>query len=363
MALNYENMSDADFVSAMRVGLIKGGGVIPQEFYPEIQRRGWTQDQALQAINQQRQQMLSSSEIQNPLSIGGLRSNLSEIGSDPNFWRFAAIAGTGSAIGGASAGEGAGLGAGPIAATNLEGVPVTFSGIGTVPGTGVVGGGTMATGGFNWGNALIAGGNILGGYMAGEAQISAAEAAAQAQGAASRAGIEESRRQFDAMREILSPYVQAGTGAIGAQQALLGLSGPEAQRQAITALQESPQFQTLAQQGENAILQNASATGGLRGGNVQGALAQYRPQLLSQLIEQQYGRLGGLSQLGQASAAGVGSAGITTGQGISNLLQQQGAAEAGAALAAGRATGQQWNALGQGIGMYYGLNQPQANTF
>ena len=34
------------------------------------------------------------------------------------------------------------------------------------------------------------------------------------------------------------------------------------------------------------------------------ALSQYRPQVLSGLINQQYQRLGGISQLGQASAAG-----------------------------------------------------------
>ncbi|WP_449405980.1 hypothetical protein [Massilia phosphatilytica] len=37
----------------------------------------------------------------------------------------------------------------------------------------------------------------------------------------------------------------------------------------------APRFQALQQQGNDAILANASATGGLRGGNVQGALGQF----------------------------------------------------------------------------------------
>jgi hypothetical protein len=98
-------------------------------------------------------------------------------------------------------------------------------------------------------------------------------------------------------------------------------------------------------------LQQAAATGGLRGGNIQAALAQFRPQVLSGLIEQQYGRLGGLTQLGQASAAGVGSAGMQTGTNVSNLIQQQGAAQAGGALA----QGQTWGNVFGNVAQYGGL--------
>jgi hypothetical protein len=91
----------------------------------------------------------------------------------------------------------------------------------------------------------------------------------------------------------------------------------------------------MTQQGENAILQNASATGGLRGGNVQAALSQFRPQALNALIEQQYGRLGGLAQLGQASAAGQGAQGMQSASNIGNLFANQGAATAGGQIAQG----------------------------
>lgn len=182
----------------------------------------------------------------------------------------------------------------------------------------------------------VVGGAVIGAY----ATSSAADKAASAQVESSEAGIAEQRRQFDAVQELLKPYVEAGTGAVAGQQDLLGLNGPEAQAAAIEALKSSPQYETLIQQGEEALLQNASATGGLRGGNLQGALAQYRPQILSQLIESQYSKLGQVAGLGQASAAGQAAAAQQTGTSIANLLAQQGQAQAGAALAQGQAINQ-----------------------
>lgn len=178
-------------------------------------------------------------------------------------------------------------------------------------------------------------GDILGGITGSSDQADAAQSAAATQAAASEAGIAEQKRQFDKIVELMAPFVTAGTGALSQQQALAGLSGAPAQQTAISALESSPQMQALVQQGENAILQNASATGGLRGGNVQAALAKFRPNILNALIEQQYGRLGGLTSLGQASAARQAVAGQATGANIAQLLAQKGAAQAGGTIAAG----------------------------
>lgn len=199
---------------------------------------------------------------------------------------------------------------------------------------------------------IAAGGaTLLSGYMQGEA----AEDAAAIQGQASQAGIEEQRRQFNAIQKLLEPYTQAGTGALGQQQALLGLAGAPAQQQAIAALEQSPQFTSMLQQGENAMLQNASATGGLRGGNTQAALAQFRPALLAKTIQDQYAKLGGLTSIGQNAAAGVGNAGMQTGSNIANLMGQQGAVAAGAEIAQGRAFGAIPSAISGGLGLFSGL--------
>ena len=197
---------------------------------------------------------------------------------------------------------------------------------------------------------VVAGSQLLGSSM----QAKAAGSAAETQASAAGAGIEEQRRQFDAMQALLKPYTEAGTPALEAQQAFLGLRGPEAERAAIDRIRGGETFKALSQQGEEAMLQRASATGGLRGGNIQGALAQFRPQLLSSLIEEQYGRLGGMTKLGQSSAAGVGAAGMETGTNVSNLLASQGAARAGGQLGEAKAFGQLLNLPAQFLGMQYG---------
>ncbi len=203
--------------------------------------------------------------------------------------------------------------------------------------------------------AAVVGSAVVGGAMSSNAQKKAGQQAANAQTAASEAGIAEQQRQFDAVRELLAPYVQAGTDALGGQKDLAGLNGNTAQASAIQALQQSPQFTSLLARGENSILQNASATGGLRGGNTQAALAQFSPALLAQTINDQYMRLGGITSMGQSAAAGVGNAGMQTGTSIANLLGQAGQAQAGGALAAGKAQSNLWDSLGGAAGAYYGM--------
>lgn len=224
--------------------------------------------------------------------------------------------------------------------------------------------------------ALVVGGSQLVGSAM---QADAAGDAAAIQAGKAGEGIAEQRRQFDAMRELLKPYTevgvpalaglqpyaQAGAPALEQQQALLGLRGPEAQRAAIAGIEGGAGYQAQVQAGEEALLQRASATGGLRGGNIQGALAQFRPQMLQQEIERQYGRLGGmadigrvtqqnLAQIGQSSAAGTGSAGLQTGTNVANLLSQQGAALAGGELGEAKAYGQLFNLPAQFLGMQMG---------
>lgn len=202
--------------------------------------------------------------------------------------------------------------------------------------------------------ALVVGGSqLIGSTM----QASAAGEAAGIQAGAAEAGIAEQRRQFDALQALLKPYTEAGLPALEAQQAFLGLRGPEAERAAIERISGGERFQELTRQGEEALLQRASATGGLRGGNVQSALAQFRPQVLNQLIEEQYGRLGGMTTLGQRSAAGVGAAGTELGTNVANLLAQQGAARAGGELGEAKAYGSLFNLPGQLLGFQYGAGK------
>lgn len=217
--------------------------------------------------------------------------------------------------------------------------------------------------------ALAAGGAAVAGSRA----ASAAKSAASTQAASQQEAISQQQTQLEELRKLLRPYVEAGRpdltqpyigagpGALQAMQGLAGLRGAGEQQAAIEQIKQGAQYQELARQGEEAILQNAAATGGLRGGNVQAALSQFRPALLNQLIESQYGKLAGLTslgstsaenllRLGQASAAGVGAAGQQSAQNIGNLMVGQGQAQAAGQIGAANAFAQGLTGATGGIG-------------
>jgi hypothetical protein len=258
------------------------------------------------------------------------------------------LAGIGGGLGGGAAGGAGGVGAGGAAGAGA-GAASLGGAAGAAGGAGMAGAAGAASSSL-WGPIIGAGASLASGYFAKDA----AKDAAAAQQQSAQLGIDETRRQFDAVQKLLAPYVGGGVNGIRGQQDLLGINGMPAQQSAISGIQNSPFFSAMAQQGEDAILQNASATGGLRGGNTQGALAQFRPALLNSLIDQQYSRLGGLTQIGQASAAGQAAAGMQTGNSIAGLLGQQGAAQAGSALAGGVANNQMIGGITNALGSFVG---------
>lgn len=147
--------------------------------------------------------------------------------------------------------------------------------------------------------------------------------------------------------------------------------GRQQQQQAIQQIEQGPMFQELARQGEAALLANASATGRRGAEDTQSALARYRPQLLNQLIDQTYARLGGLTNVGQtaaqnllnvgqASAAGVGAGALQSGNAMANLMVGQAGAQAAGiqGAAAGQAAGISGfgNAISGGLQNYALLN-------
>ena len=108
-----------------------------------------------------------------------------------------------------------------------------------------------------------------------------------------RLGAERSRALTESQ-----PYRQTALGSFDAIKALTGLNGFDAQQKAINEIEQGAGFQELVQQGENAILQNAAATGGLRSGNTQASLARFRPQMLRDAIGERLTSLGGITSLG-----------------------------------------------------------------
>ena len=174
--------------------------------------------------------------------------------------------------------------------------------------------------------------SAIAGIFGGNSQKKAADKAAKLQFEAAQQGIAESARQFDQTRSDFAPYQEAGTAAIGNLSDLIGLNGDGAQQGEIDALRNSPLYQSLYNNGRDALLSTASATGGLRGGNTQDALSRFGGDTLSQVIAQQLGNYGGLVGIGTGSAGAVGNFGANA-VFQQNQLRGQGAeAKAQAAL-------------------------------
>jgi hypothetical protein len=157
--------------------------------------------------------------------------------------------------------------------------------------------------------------------------------------------IGEQQGQMAQNRTDEAPYTGFGSASIGGLGDLLGLNGPDAAAKAIAALKASPMYQSLYNTGQESVLQNASATGGVRGGNTQGALYELGSNTLSDVIQNQIKNLFGGASLGQQA---TGQLGNLNQQGANNIAS--GYTSIGNALS-NKTLGQQqvWNNLGNSI--------------
>ena len=189
-----------------------------------------------------------------------------------------------------------------------------------------------------------------------EAGADAANKAAGIQAQGAQAGIAEQRRQFDITQEQLSPFREAGVSALEQQQALLGLSGQEAQQTAFSGLQESPGQQFLRKRAQRNLVRNQSAIGGLGGGNVRSALVEQGAGFAAQDLQNQFGRLGQLAGQGQQAGTNIGQFGAQAAGNIANLQQAGSQARASGILggqqARSQATGQVLQLGGQFLGAF-----------
>jgi hypothetical protein len=197
--------------------------------------------------------------------------------------------------------------------------------------------------------AIGAGASLFGGIMGGKSAKKAAKKAAAAQERATQAAIGEERRQFDLTRSDFMPYLDAGKGGLAGLGDLVGVNGGDKQGAAITALQASPYYQSLYKNGLEANLQNASATGGIRGGNEVRSLADFGADTLNQTIQQQLSALAGLAGMGQGATNAVSNFGQNAANNIANLNVARGQAQAGSALAIGGINSGMWNNIGSSL--------------
>jgi len=187
--------------------------------------------------------------------------------------------------------------------------------------------------------------------------------AAKKQEDVAKAAQAQQESQFQTSQEQQAPYQAAGLRALSQQEALTGLQGEAAQQQAYSAFAQTPGQQFLRDQQERALLRNASAIGGLGGGNIRTALQQQAFGRAQTDIANQFNRLASISGTGQTATQNVGQLGAMAAGNVGQLQMQAGAARASGIL------GQQ-QAMQQGISDVAGIaaqsgwfdQQPQTTT-
>ena len=186
-------------------------------------------------------------------------------------------------------------------------------------------------------------GDIVGGIFGG------GDDPADASRDAARMQADYQQRALDYLMETEALPQQFREGALSGLAGLYGVPGGTGgalpgQQERIGLAQQSPLYAQIMggrKAGEEAIMRQAGATGGLRSGNVQENLYDYNTQLQNQALSQAYGAqigeeqrqiagLGGLAQLpsGAGQIAGqMSGIGTTLGQGIVGAEQSQQASQ------------------------------------
>jgi len=175
--------------------------------------------------------------------------------------------------------------------------------------------------------------DIIGGVLGNESAEDASDAARDA----ANAQVNSQLEALNYLKEIEKIPQQFRQEALKKVGGLYGLEGGEgSQQQLINRAMKSPLYSAIMSgqnEGEAGILRNASATGGLRSGNVQGALYDYNVDLKTKALLDSYNNelsgLQGLASLpsnaNQIAAATTGI-GKTQAQGItaSSQIEQEG---------------------------------------
>lgn len=188
--------------------------------------------------------------------------------------------------------------------------------------------------------------SLVGSIIGGNKQAKASKEAARLQYQATQDGINESRRQYDQTRTDYQPFRDLGYGALDNFGNLLGNNGDANQRAEIDMLKASPLYQSLFDNGQEAMLASASATGGLRGGNFQEATMDFGRDTLNTVIRDQLANYGGAIGIGSGATDAVSSFGARAVQDQAQQRNMGAAANAQSALVRGGIAAQSWNNIG-----------------
>lgn len=208
--------------------------------------------------------------------------------------------------------------------------------------------------------------SVIGAITGSNKQAKAAGKAADQQLEATKYASDIQKEMFNETRKDQQPYMQAGSDALKQLMGGMGQNGQFMQTYTGQDIYDDPSYKFRLQQGQDSIQSGAAAQGGLLSGATQKALAGYGQDMASQEFgnaynrfnadqSNQYNRLSNLVGMGQGAAAGVGNAGMQTGQAMANNAMSGANAQAAGTIAKGNSTANNFQSmLGLG-GMAAGL--------
>jgi hypothetical protein len=204
-------------------------------------------------------------------------------------------------------------------------------------------------GGLGWGEVQKAG-HILGGGAAADA----AEAAAALQQSATDRATGENKRQFDIGQSNLAPWLQAGKGALTAQQNLMGLNGNV---DVNAELSKDPGYQFRLAQGQKSFDSSSIASrAGFGSGGAFKAANDYNQGNASQEYGNRLNQLAGLSGTGQTTGNQLAGMGANYANNQGNLWTNNANAQGAAGMAGANARQSGlWNGINLGAKVLGGM--------
>ena len=178
---------------------------------------------------------------------------------------------------------------------------------------------------------------------------SAARQAARAERKGMQQAIAEQRRQFDETRNMLMPFVDAGTGQLDSLTQGAGLEGFAGN---LNEILMSEAFDPIRQRRQEAINANFGQAGLLNSSGRARAIADDLTDFGMGIEGMLFDRQGGLAGMGQNAAGSLAGFGQQTAQNIGNLQAGMGQSRAAGILSSQQARS---NALNQGLGMLGGI--------
>lgn len=198
----------------------------------------------------------------------------------------------------------------------------------------------IGTGAALLGSAVIgAGSSLFGANKAAKSQQQAAKLQA---------------KQYQESKNLLMPYTEGSTEALGTYQTALGLKGKDAQSKYYEDFQADPGFQTSLDNALDATMKRYSIVG-RTGGGLANSLLKTGQGALNQAYNTRLSQLGGLVDTGRSAASSIAGMGQQSAAAQGSLLAQAGQTQGAGYVNAG-------NALIGGIQNYVG-NQMWQNAF